>query len=143
MEIREAVENDIEALTSLMEQLGYPTTIEAMRTRFHTIESSPDYHTLVASYDGKIVGMVGVAKGYYYELNGVYVRIVALVVDAIFRNKGIGKKLVVEAESWERIIGATRIGLNSGSRPEREHAHKFYKNIGYVEKSIGFVKSLI
>ena len=65
MEIREATVNDIEELTSLIEQLGYPTTIENMQTRFSNIKSSPDYHTLIVSYDGKIVGMIGMVKGYY------------------------------------------------------------------------------
>ncbi|MEK5101035.1 GNAT family N-acetyltransferase [Cytobacillus sp. FSL M8-0252] len=143
MEIREATVNDIEELTSLIEQLGYPSTIENMKTRFSNIESSPDYHTLLASYDGKIVGMIGMVKGYYYEMDGFYVRIVALVVDSNYRSKGIGKKLLENAESWARKIGATGIGLNSGSRPERENAHRFYKNMGYVEKSIGFAKNLI
>ncbi len=143
MQIREATVNDIEVLTSLMEQLGYPTTIESMRIRMNNIESSSDYHTLLALYEGKVVGMIGLVKGYYYEMDGSYVRIVAFVVDSNFRGKGIGKKLLKEAESWARRIGATGIGLNSGNRPERFNAHKLYKNMGYIEKSIGFAKSLI
>lgn len=143
MEIREATLNDINKLTDLMEHLGYPTTIENMETRFRNIEASPDYHTLLATYDGKIVGMIGLVKGYYYEMDGSYVRIVALVVDSNYRSKGIGKKLINEAENWARTIGATGIGLNSGNRPERIKAHEFYRNQGYVEKSIGFVKSLV
>jgi len=43
MEIRKATMNDIEEITSLIEQLGYPTTIDSMKTRFRNIESSPDY----------------------------------------------------------------------------------------------------
>lgn len=143
MQIREATVNDIEVLTSLMEQLGYPTTIESMRIRMNNIELSSDYHTLLALYEGKVVGMIGLVKGYYYEMDGSYVRIVALVVDSYFRGKGIGKKLLKEAESWARRIGATGIGLNSGNRPERFNAQKLYKNMGYIEKSIGFAKSLI
>lgn len=143
MQIREATVNDIEVLTSLMEQLGYPTTIESMRIRMNNIELSSDYHTLLALYEGKVVGMIGLVKGYYYEMDGSYVRIVAFVVDSNFRGKGIGKKLLKEAESWARRIGATGIGLNSGNRPERFNAHKLYKNMGYIEKSIGFAKSLI
>jgi hypothetical protein len=42
-----------------------------------------------------------------------------------------------------RRIGAIGIGLNSGNRPERAKAHRFYKDMGYVEKSIGFAKSLV
>jgi GNAT superfamily N-acetyltransferase len=143
VEIRKATVNDIKEITKLMGHLGYPTTIEKMKTRFSNIESSPDYHTLLASYDDKIVGMIGLVKGYYYELDGLYVRIVALVVDSNHRNKGIGKLLLEEAESWAKKIGATGIGLNSGNRPERINAHKFYKNSGYVEKSVGFAKNLI
>jgi GNAT superfamily N-acetyltransferase len=143
MEIRKATMNDIKEITNLMEHLGYPTTIEQMKKRFSNIESSPDYHTLLASYDDKIVGMIGLVKGYYYELDGLYVRIVALVVDSNHRNKGIGKQLLKEAEIWAKKIGATGIGLNSGNRPERINAHKFYKNSGYAEKSVGFAKRLI
>jgi len=82
-------------------------------------------------------------KGYYYEMDGFYTRIVSFVVDSNYRSMGIGKKLLEVGESWARSIGATRIGLNSGSRPERERAHRLYKNMGYVEKSIGFAKSLV
>ncbi|OAK68455.1 GNAT family N-acetyltransferase [Lederbergia galactosidilytica] len=142
MLIREATVNDIEALTSLMEQLGYPTTIKSMRIRMNNIESSSGYHTLLASYEGKIVGMIGLVKGYYYEMDGSYIRTVAFVVDVDFRGRGIGKKLLEEAEDWARRMGATGIGLNSGNRPERLNAHKLYKNMGYIEKSIGFAKSL-
>ncbi|MDR4886000.1 GNAT family N-acetyltransferase [Fredinandcohnia sp. QZ13] len=143
MEIRIATINDVEDLTSLVNQLGYPTTVESMKVRFENIESNPDYHTLIASYDSKTVGMIGMVKGYYYEIDGLYVRIVAFVVDSNFRRKGIGKELLEEAESWARRGGAVGIGLNSGNRRERINAHKFYKNMGYVEKSIGFAKSLI
>ncbi|MCS0652049.1 GNAT family N-acetyltransferase [Cytobacillus firmus] len=143
MEIRKATVNDIKEIANLMEHLGYPTTIEKMKKRFSNIESSPDYHTLLASYDDKTVGMIGLVKGYYYELDGLYVRIVALVVDSNHRNKGIGKQLLKEAEIWAKKIGATGIGLNSGNRPERINAHKFYKKSGYAEKSVGFAKRLI
>ncbi|MFD1738623.1 GNAT family N-acetyltransferase [Bacillus salitolerans] len=143
MEIRKATVSDVSELTSLMEHLGYPTTLDKMKARFDNIESKSDYNTLVASYNGNIVGMIGLVKGYYYEIDGSYVRIVALVVNSNYRSKGIGKSLVQEAEKWAREIGASGIGLNSGNRPERIKAHEFYKSMGYIEKSIGFAKSLI
>jgi hypothetical protein len=52
MKIRKATLNDTNALTTLMEHLGYPKSIENMKSRFSNIESGPDYHTLLASYDG-------------------------------------------------------------------------------------------
>jgi N-acetylglutamate synthase-like GNAT family acetyltransferase len=98
MEIRKATMNDIEELTSLIKQLGYPTTIDSMKTRFRNIELSPDYQTLLATYDGNVVGMIGMIKGYYYEMDGFYIRIVAFVVDSNYRGMGIGKKLLEDAE---------------------------------------------
>lgn len=141
MEIRKAEEIDIPELALLMEQLGYPTTEESMRTRWINIAASPNYYTLVASEEGKVVGVIGLMKGFYYEMDGSYVRIVAFVVDSASRGKGVGKKLIEEAENWAKEVGASGVGLNSGNRPERYSAHIFYKKMGYIEKSIGFSKS--
>lgn len=63
MKIRKAVIKDVPELASLMEQLGYPTTVESMTVRFHNIESNPSYHTLVAEVNGKVVGMIGLCTG--------------------------------------------------------------------------------
>ncbi|PFA63357.1 GNAT family N-acetyltransferase [Bacillus sp. AFS015802] len=125
-----------------MNQLGYPTSLEQMKSRMAQIDSNPDYLTLVAEVKGKVAGMIGLTKGYYYEMDGCYVRIVALVVDSAFRKLGVGHELVSEAERWAGHIGATGIGLNSGNREERLQAHAFYRKRGYVAKSTGFAKSL-
>jgi GNAT superfamily N-acetyltransferase len=97
---------------------------------------------LVAEYNEDVVGMIGLCSGYFYEKNGLYVRIVALVVESKYRNMGIGKKLMEEAENWARKQGAISIGFNSGNREERKNAHQFYLQMGYQEKSKGFVKKL-
>lgn len=55
----------------------------------------------------------------------------------------IGKQLLEEAESWAKEIGATGIGLNSGNRPERISAHKFFENNVYLERCVGFAKKVI
>ena len=143
MIIRALTESDIGRLTDLLLQLGYPSNIGTLKNRFEKIRQHPDYQTLVAEYDGKVVGMIGLSKSYYYELDGFYVRILALIVDSDYRNQGIGKKLIDDAEKWARTIGASGISLNTGNRPERLATHRFYKNRGYNEKSIGFVKSLL
>ncbi|SFA50862.1 N-acetylglutamate synthase, GNAT family [Parageobacillus thermantarcticus] len=142
MKIRKAVIKDVPELASLMEQLGYPTTVESMTIRFNNIESNPSYHTLVAEMNGKVVGMIGLCTGVLYEKDGLYARVIAFVVDSNYRNKGIGKLLIKEAERWARNQGAHSIVLNSGNRPERKNAHEFYKHMGYIEKSTGFAKSL-
>jgi GNAT superfamily N-acetyltransferase len=98
MDIREATINDVPELVFLMAQLGYPTSLDKFKLRFNAIVANPSYHTFVAELDGKIVGMVGLCTGLFYEYDGSYVRIVAFVVDTNYRRRGIGKKLIQEAE---------------------------------------------
>lgn len=143
MEIRKAILNDVPEIVPLMQQLGYPTTVEQFNHRFNAIAENPCYHTLVVELDGKIIGMAGLCTGLFYEYDGTYVRIVTFVVDTNYRRKGIGKKLLQEAESWAKKQGAIGISLNSGNRSERKDAHQFYISMGYEAKSLGFSKSLI
>ncbi|ENH96047.1 histone acetyltransferase HPA2 [Gracilibacillus halophilus YIM-C55.5] len=143
MDIREASINDVPDLVLLMEQLGYPTSIDKFKIRLKTITANLNYHTLVAEMDGKIVGMAGLCTGLFYEYDGSYVQIVAFVVDIDYRRKGIGKKLIKEVECWAKNQGAITVSINSGNRKEREAAHHFYTSMGYEAKSIGFNKSLI
>ncbi|MCV9887189.1 GNAT family N-acetyltransferase [Metabacillus halosaccharovorans] len=142
MVIRRASAKDINDLTSLMEQLGYPTSVEQMRIRFKHIEEASNHYTLVAEYDGKVVGMIGFHTGVLYNSDGIYARVIAFVVDSNYRNKGIGRRLLSEAEKYAKNLGSDGIGLNSGNRAERENAHQFYKKMGYSVKSTGFVKRL-
>lgn len=143
MNIRKATINDVPELVSLMDQLGYPTSVDTFKIRFNAITVNQHYYTLVAELDRKVIGMVGLCTSLFYEYDGSYVRIVAFVVDPNHRRKGIGKKLIQEAENWAKEQGAIAIGLNSGNREERKNAHQFYLNMGYKDKSIGFSKSLV
>lgn len=140
--IRDADTVDLAALTLLINELGYPTTLEEMRDRFSKIADHPDYRTIVAVLNNEVVGMAGLAKGIFYEKNGYYLRILALVVKQNSRGKGVGKVLLTAAENWAKKQGLTSVLVNCGNRREREQAHRFYHAMGYVVKSAGFVKHL-
>ncbi|ALP36068.1 hypothetical protein ASL14_07690 [Paenibacillus sp. IHB B 3084] len=140
LKIRTAREEDIPALAYLMEELGYPTSVEEMKLRYDRIASNPNYHTLVAELEGEVVGMVGLHSDIFYERNEDYARIVVFVMDSKHRNKGIGKALNQEAEAWAKENGLVAIALNSGNRSERQDAHQFYRRLGYEATSTGFVK---
>jgi GNAT superfamily N-acetyltransferase len=140
--IREADENDIYALASLMTELGYPTTDEEMTVRFKQILPHEDYQTYIAAVDNKVVGMVGLVKNFFYEKNGGYIRITALIVSKDSRGKGIGKALLTAAEQWALESSIHTIILNSGNKEERIPAHRFYEKNGYEHKSLGFVKNI-
>jgi GNAT superfamily N-acetyltransferase len=140
--IREATPADVVELAELMNELGYETTEKDMETRFRNIQRHADYKTLVAIIDQTIIGMVGLTKNLFYERNGIYVRVVAIVTKSKFRNKGVGKKLMDAVEDWAKMIGADAVLLNCGNREERIIAQGFYKKLGYQVKSSGFIKKI-
>lgn len=141
--IRNAVPEDVPAMTLLMHDLGYPTTGDEMKTRFENINCHKDYRTLLAiTADHEVAGMIGLIKNYFFEHTGSYIRIGALVVGENYRNRGIGKLLLTEAENWAAEVGASAILVNSAKKDERIAAYAFYQHLGYVIKSSGFVKQL-
>ena len=143
MIFRSATSADTQAIALLLSDLGYPSSIDAIRLRYENIFDHNDYKTLLAIDNyGSVVGMVGMLQSLSYEHNGKYVRILAMVVSQENRNKGIGKLLINEAELWAKEIGADKIVLNSGNRQEREGAYIFYHKMGFEIKSSGFIKKL-
>ena len=140
--IRDACVNDIEELTLLMTDLGYPASVAEMQTRFKNIFAHPDYRTIIAVVNNEIVGMAGLFKGIYYEKNGSYMRILAFVVKETSRKSGIGQLLIKASEDWAFEQGLNSVLISSGNRDERKAAHAFYQKMGYAVKSSGFVKEL-
>lgn len=140
--IREATKEDLAALASLMNELGYSTSLEEMEIRFDNISNHPDYKTFIVCEEDQIVGMAGVVHNYFFEQNGKYVRLVAFVISHSNRKKGLGKLLLKYVERWAKNSGATSIFLNCGNRDERKQAHKFYQKSGYQIKSSGYSKKL-
>src|SRR3712207_8849067 len=53
---------DIEKLSPLYAELGYPVKEAELVRRLKTVLSHPDYHLLVAVDDNEIIGMIGYAK---------------------------------------------------------------------------------
>jgi GNAT superfamily N-acetyltransferase len=138
--IRPASISDASDLARLMEQLGYPTGALEMQARLTGILSQSNYHTLIAERNSHIVGMIGVRLGLYYEKNGVYGQIVALIVEREQRGQHIGSSLVAAGERWLQKGGVQTIIVNSGTH--RQAAHRFYEHLGYQATGLRFVKTL-
>jgi GNAT superfamily N-acetyltransferase len=141
--LRDAVKSDIEQMAALITELGYPTTIAEMETRFANISQNADYRTLVMVKDDRLVGMAGLVKGCWYEKNGCYVRVLACVIKQDYRGQGLGKMLLQEVEKWAADISVNSVILSSGNREERIAAHQFYQRQGYEIKSYGFIKHIV
>jgi len=138
--LRRAVLTDVPAIADLVTQLGYPTSAADMDARLRRLLALSHHTVVVAEGSGQIVGMAGGSVEYAFDLNGSYGRITALVVDAKWRGRGVGKLLVQHVERWCGEQGADRVTLTSGHH--RQESHKFYQAIGYEATGLRFIKKL-
>jgi GNAT superfamily N-acetyltransferase len=138
--IRAALITDAEPIANLITELGCPTTSEAMRDRLTMILPDPNYATFVADIEGEVVGVAGATLSRYYEKDGLYSRLVVLVVSSTAQGLGIGGELVQAVERWSATQGAREVVVNSGLH--RGEAHHFYERRGYTRTGFRFVKQV-
>ncbi|MEO3924053.1 GNAT family N-acetyltransferase [Micromonosporaceae bacterium B7E4] len=144
MQIRPARSADAEAINELLDQLGYPQDGQATTVaRIRKWVDDPASAAYVADAQGDIHGVVAVHICPFFERDGAWGRIVALVVSDRVRGRGVGSRLVAAAESLAASHGCRRMEVTSGDR--RPDAHKFYQRWGYADqagKSSRFLRDL-
>ena len=140
LKIRDGKLSDAAGLAALMCELGYETAGAEMESRLISILKDPRYKTLVALNDDKICGMIGTVSASSYLHNDLNGRIIALVVSRESQRRGIGARLIAEAEKNLIQRGITRVTVTA--RFEREKAHQFYEKLGYARTGFRFAKNL-
>ena len=83
---------------------------------------------LLARYEGKIVGMATLVVA--TVLTGTTAHVEDVVVDAEYRGRGIGERLMKELMSRARAEGAEAMVLTSD--PSREAANRLYQRLGFA-----------
>jgi len=126
--IREALFQDADVLTSLTAQLGYPCTKEEILERLIPYQNKSHGVVLVAVLDGTVVGWISlnIVRYFYVE---PFIEVSGFIVEEKERKKGIGKRLLGEAEVWTKEQGCRRIRIRTNVI--RVEAHRFYENNGY------------
>src|SRR5262245_26679475 len=105
---------DLEEVTALAAQLGYPNSIEDIRVRFARIRNAPGYGLFVAkSENGQVLGYIQINSEPETLLAGPRADVAALVVDEAARRAGIGVALLRRAEKWAREQRLTTIRVRS------------------------------
>ena len=126
--LRLAETTDAEAIATLFTDEGYPagpSDIVARLARF----APPHARVIVAEHDGTLLGFIAIQTLPRFEHDDWIVRILALVVDAGARERGVGRALMAEAERIGREAGAAFIEVTAGHhRPEARH---LYESLGY------------
>ena len=108
--LRPATTADAERIAALFTDEGYPagpSDILERLERFGSLHS----RVIVAEHDDRIV------------------RVVALVVDAGVRERGVGHLLMAEAENIGRELGAVFTEVTAGHH--RPDAQRLYESLGY------------
>ena len=139
--IRAVSVDDADAIARLTAQLGYDVEPAAVRDRLTRILPRPASAFLVAEVDDLVVGWLHVVVWEYIELEP-FAMVAGLVVDRAHRGRGIGRRLMTEAERWATAQGCTIVRLWSSEA--RTGAHRFYRRLGYahVKTQYSFAKSL-
>jgi GNAT superfamily N-acetyltransferase len=138
--LQRATDQDAGAVALLLTTLGYPCTHEDALTRLASFRDEPDQELWLAFRDGQAVGLLALQFFYYLPLGARACRITALAVAEPARRGGIGKTLLVGAETRARQMGAVRIELTSATH--RNEAHAFYRACGYDDGALRFMKRL-
>jgi GNAT superfamily N-acetyltransferase len=126
--LRPATVADAERIAALFTEEGYPagpSDIVARLERF----SSPFSTVSVAESGGEVLGFVAVHLLPRFEHDDRIARVLALVVDAGVRERGVGHLLMAEAERIAGAAGAAFIEVTAGHhRPDARH---LYETLGY------------
>ncbi|HZS55482.1 MAG TPA: GNAT family N-acetyltransferase [Bryobacteraceae bacterium] len=139
--IRQIAPADAEAAAGLSAQLGYPVDTGILKKRIEDTIAATDHTVFVACLENTVVGWIDVGIVYHLA-TGVHGEICGLVVSSQCRSRGIGRKLVREAERWIMNCGISTAVVRS--RITREAAHRFYLREGYslTKTSAVFTKQL-
>lgn len=141
MIIREMEAKDIMGVVGLIRsELGYDDISSDVYDRVIRIYNADKYVIFIAEDGGNVIGFVGIMRGLAFELDGEYVRVIALAVSRAYQSKGIGSKLEARVEQYAAETGANSIVISSGLN--RNRAHVFYMNKGYEKKGYSFIKLL-
>lgn len=128
--IRQALVTDKEAIAQLSDQLGYKTSAAETESRIEELLTNKE-HCLFVCVDGEQV--IGWVHGFYALRveSERFVEIGGLVVNEIYRRKGVGKLLVNTIVEWARQININKVRLRCNTK--RKDSHLFYLGIGFSE----------
>ena len=126
--LRPAEASDAEAIANLFTDEGYPAGPSDIVVRLERF-AAPDARVVVAEHDGALLGFIAFHALPRFEHDDWIIRVLALVVDAGARERGVGRTLMAEAERVGIALGAAFIEVTAGHhRPEARH---LYESIGY------------
>jgi putative acetyltransferase len=136
--VRRAQPGDASALVALAQQVGreeggWMLTTDAWRTAgderryLRAARRHPDAAVYVAEVDGRIVARLSLSRDVHPASR--HIADLGLMVDAAYRRRGIGRRLLEEAVGWARVSGVLKLELHVF--PWNEAALALYESFGF------------
>jgi GNAT superfamily N-acetyltransferase len=140
--VRPISPDDAEAAAELSGQLGYKASTETMRSRIEKLHcNGKSQAAFVACLGGVVVAWIEIAIVQHLQ-SEPHTVVGGLVVRDDARSRGIGSRLLAEAEEWSRKQGILVVRVRS--QAARQDAHRFYLREGHrqVKTSAVFEKTV-
>lgn len=138
--VRVATVHDAQAVSALLGDLHYPTTVASAAARIARLASTDASACLVALRGAIVCGLVTIHRIPLFHRDGELARITSLVVAQGYRRSGVGAALIAACEAHAREHGAERIELTSGD--SRLDAHAFYEHQGFAREGLRLTKQV-
>lgn len=127
--IRNTNVTDAEAVNRLSEQLGYALSVEETTANIQRMLTDNGHTCFVATLEQDVAGWIHCYLSFQIETKPFAV-IGGLVVDELYRNRGLGKLLVERVKEWCYEKEVYRLRLRSNVK--RTDAHRFYESLGFT-----------
>lgn len=139
LQIDTAQLQDAPQLANLLEQLGYPASVQQVADRI-VAHQAAGYRLLVAKEGSYTLGFISLH--FYQAMHHPQCigRITAFCVDESIRGTGTGSQLLTAAEKYFQSNNCFKVEVTSNVK--RNMTHQFYLKRGYSEVSKHFVKLL-
>jgi GNAT superfamily N-acetyltransferase len=138
--LREPRPGDAHAVAALLDELGYPSSVDQAAERIARIGHDPSTLLLVAEVDGEVAGLAALHVQDLIERDDLGCSVAALVVAERFRRLGVGARLSEAIEAEARARGCESLVLHTAHR--RSDAHAFYEALGYEHTGRRYRKEL-
>ena len=126
--LRPAETSDAEAIAALFTDEGYPSGPSDIVERLRRFASEHS-RVIVVEHEGALLGFIALHALPRFEHDDRILRILALVVDAGARERGVGHRLMAEAERVAGELGAAFVEVTAGHH--RPDARRLYESLGY------------
>jgi len=140
LRIRHATADDVEALASLITQLGYPSDVRQTAQRLQRLPPGCAI-VLVAVDEGMALGWIHVSMQASFLLDDT-AEIMGLIVDQGHRGQGIGRALLSAAELWAVQNRCSTLLVRTNIVRQRAHGFYFQNGFQHTKTSLTLTKHL-